>query len=95
MDMKKRTLAGAAGLALSVLVSGTEPALAGGGGGIAPQEHWPSTPPQSVSVEPIETGALLAQEAGKPPVDLDVRSPQPGGDASATDEAWRWRESGG
>lgn len=89
--MKKRILAGAAALGLSVLVAGVGPAFAAGGGGIAPLEHWPSQP-----AEAIETGKLPPSDAGKQAMETVVfPSAQLGADPYTIEVDPRWKESGG
>lgn len=86
--MKKRILAGAAALGLSVLVAGVGPAFAGGND---PQEHrtWQYE-------EAIETGALPPTDAEKRAVEAGARpNSQASSDSSASDADPRWKESGG
>jgi hypothetical protein len=86
--MKKRILAGAAVLGLSVLVAGIGPAFAGGN---VPQEHWTWQ-----SEEAMETGTLPPSDAGKRAVEAGVKpSSQAGSDSYAIDTDPRWKESGG
>ena len=86
--MKKRILAGAAVLGMSVLVAGIGPAFAGGN---VPQDHrtWQSE-------EAMETGTLPPSDAEKRAVEAAARpTSQAGADSYAIDVDPRWKESGG